>query len=388
MVGLATRAVKAGGSFGGYTHTLADEYQDCSPQQVAMISALASRAESAIVVGDPLQAIYGWMGARYTRFTVPGQQVERLTMDYSHRLPAAVAAFACSLMGKPPDSIRTGANGTTPLLHESDSHVLQARQISAQIIALVAAGTDPSSIAVLARQKRHLRAVHSGLLSHVPCRLSELDDDEEEDARHSPLDVAWLLARTRTAEACRSLTTKQLRARLADWARDNVNWKQVLAVLRANRSPRLAGRLIQISKIYLHLRGGQAQHKHLRNRLNLWSALTHNLRSVAKLRSMLKVQAVPRSTAAVTLASIHAAKGGQWDHVFVLGVSDGVLPDYRSATGHALEEERQLLYVAATRARRTLQLYHAPHLLLSGRVAERRSRFLRRALAAKTLALR
>jgi DNA helicase-2/ATP-dependent DNA helicase PcrA len=71
--------------------------------------------------------------------------------------------------------------------------------------------------------------------------------------------------------------------------------------------------------------------------------------------------------------------------VFVLGVTDGLMPDYRSLQGRQLEEERRLLYVAVTRARRTLQLYHAPHRLTSGEDAESRSRFLKKAIKAGLL---
>ena len=64
--------------------------------------------------------------------------------------------------------------------------------------------------------------------------------------------------------------------------------------------------------------------------------------------------------AAVT-STIHAAKGGEWDHVFIVGVTEGLLPLYLEMNDeHSLVEERNLLYVAITRARKTVQLYHAP----------------------------
>ena len=63
---------------------------------------------------------------------------------------------------------------------------------------------------------------------------------------------------------------------------------------------------------------------------------------------------------AVTVTTIHQAKGMEWDYVFVVGVTDGVLPDSRSKSKAQLNEERRILYVAVTRARQRVYLHHAP----------------------------
>lgn len=76
--------------------------------------------------------------------------------------------------------------------------------------------------------------------------------------------------------------------------------------------------------------------------------------------------------------TIHAAKGREWDHVFMVGVADGQLPLYLSKGSKMLAEERRLLYVAITRARESLRLYFAPvdHARSQQRF-EKRCRFLR-----------
>ena len=58
----------------------------------------------------------------------------------------------------------------------------------------------------------------------------------------------------------------------------------------------------------------------------------------------------------VTLATLHAAKGLEWDHVFLIGVAEGLLPISYASTFEAVDEERRLAYVGITRARRTLAL--------------------------------
>jgi DNA helicase-2/ATP-dependent DNA helicase PcrA len=78
---------------------------------------------------------------------------------------------------------------------------------------------------------------------------------------------------------------------------------------------------------------------------------------------------------AVTLATLHSAKGLEWDTVFLVGLSDGFVPITYAKTEEAIEEERRLLYVGITRARRRLRLSWAWG--GSGRgPARRESRFL------------
>ena len=78
----------------------------------------------------------------------------------------------------------------------------------------------------------------------------------------------------------------------------------------------------------------------------------------------------------VTLASLHAAKGLEWDAVFLAGLSDGYLPITMAETAEAIEEERRLLYVGVTRARERLELSWSRARTPGGRATRRPSRFL------------
>jgi len=77
-----------------------------------------------------------------------------------------------------------------------------------------------------------------------------------------------------------------------------------------------------------------------------------------------------------TLASLHAAKGLEWDCVFVVGCSDGLIPISMAEGPEAIEEERRLLYVGLTRARRVLRLSWSGARNPGGRASRRPSRFL------------
>jgi DNA helicase-2/ATP-dependent DNA helicase PcrA len=78
----------------------------------------------------------------------------------------------------------------------------------------------------------------------------------------------------------------------------------------------------------------------------------------------------------VTLASLHAAKGLEWEAVFLVGLTDGTVPIQHADTPEAVEEERRLFYVGITRARRRLMLSWALSRQEGGRRSRRRSRFL------------
>ena len=96
---------------------------------------------------------------------------------------------------------------------------------------------------------------------------------------------------------------------------------------------------------------------------------------VAELDERVAYQVEP-DKAGVELATIHAAKGLEWDAVFLVGVAEGLLPISYAKTAAAREEERRLLYVAVTRARDLLTLSWARSRGADGRGKRKRSRLL------------
>jgi DNA helicase-2/ATP-dependent DNA helicase PcrA len=80
----------------------------------------------------------------------------------------------------------------------------------------------------------------------------------------------------------------------------------------------------------------------------------------------------------VTLCTLHAAKGLEWDVVFLVGLSDGLVPISLAETEVALAEEKRLLYVGITRARTHLTLSYARARAAGGRATRKRTRFLDR----------
>jgi DNA helicase-2/ATP-dependent DNA helicase PcrA len=96
---------------------------------------------------------------------------------------------------------------------------------------------------------------------------------------------------------------------------------------------------------------------------------------IAELEERADAQHAP-TVEGVTLASLHAAKGLEWDAVFVVGATDGMIPITYADTPEAVEEERRLLYVGVTRARQWLTITWATARAPGGRASRRPSRFL------------
>ena len=102
--------------------------------------------------------------------------------------------------------------------------------------------------------------------------------------------------------------------------------------------------------------GGVRADEDRRHDVNRWEPLCRDYDNAREMWEAIRAL----DTQAVVTATIHAAKGGEWDHVLIVGATEGLLPLYLSCDAQSLDEERRLLYVAITRARHRVRLYHAP----------------------------
>lgn len=143
-------------------------------------------------------------------------------------------------------------------------------------------------------------------------------------------------------------------------------WPGAVQRLRiAVRATSLDGRFGQCADAYMHLLGGIRANTEIQHELNRWEPMCRGYPDAASARNAFKEIAGQRHNAPVGIgvvtANIHAAKGREWNHVMVVGLAHGQLPYIKALDdAQALEEERRILYVAITRSRETLHLYHAP----------------------------
>ena len=354
-----------------YRCFVVDEYQDVTPLQQRVLSAWLGDRDDLTVVGDANQTIYSFTGAS-PRFLLdfsrrfPDATVVRLERDYrstpqvvslANRVIAAaggrVAGSKLQLSGQ-------REPGPIPLFHEHPDEPAEATAVAAAIARLIESGTAPSEIAVLYRVNAQSEVYEEAL---------------------TKAGVAY-----------------QVRGGEGFFHRQEI--KQALLALQraAGRAENGAGpgaSLPEVVRATLEPLGLTAEPPVGTQARDRWEALTALAEMVDDevaqrpqldlpgLMAELRMRADARHppvVQGVTLASLHAAKGLEWDAVFLVGLTDGTLPISHAlahgAQSEAVEEERRLLYVGITRARVHLALSWALARNPGGRQSRKPSRFL------------
>ena len=346
-----------------YRSFVVDEYQDVTPLQQRLLMAWLGDRDDLCVVGDAHQTIYSFGGASPEHLTgfrrrFPAAVEVRLVRDYRSTpqvvgLANAVIARATStharlqLLAQRPD-------GPAPVFAEHDDEPAEASAVAARCRQLVDAGTPPSEIAVLYRVNAQSAAYEAALTdAGVPylVRGGERFFDRPE------VREAVLLLRG-AARAVDDDAPDALDDLVADVLRSGLSWSPDAPPAGAG-----ATRERWESLAALHRLAGD-----LPDDLGLRGF-------VAELEERAAAQHAP-TVEGVTLASLHAAKGLEWDAVFLVGLVDGTMPLVHADTPAQVEEERRLLYVGVTRAREHLSLTWALSRSPGGRASRKPSRFL------------
>jgi len=316
-----------------YRFFTVDEYQDISPLQQRLINAWLGSREELCVVGDPAQTIYSFAGATpvfLNSFTqrFPEAEVVRLTTGY--RSTPEIIFTANSILRKGAmgnELVAINDHGSKPTITAYSDESSEIAGIVRDITKLISEGTPAQEIAVLARTNNQLNGLEKAMNSAglpYQVRNAERFFDRKE--------VRDFLKQVRTASVIPT---------------EGVVW---LDELRTLAQPFLTGGAID----------GIAALLHLARELDTDSGFTpKNLRTYLREVEDRVQQNNPPTMPVTTLATLHAAKGLEWERVFLMGVSDGILPlENNSTTGDqaSIDEERRLFYVGITRAKSDLRL--------------------------------
>jgi DNA helicase II / ATP-dependent DNA helicase PcrA len=316
-----------------YRFFTVDEYQDISPLQQQLINAWLGSREELCVVGDPAQTIYSFAGATpvfLNSFTqrFPEAEVVRLTTGY--RSTPEIIFTANSILRKGAmgnELVAINDHGSKPTITAYSDESSEIAGIVRDITKLISEGTPAQEIAVLARTNNQLNGLEKAMNSAglpYQVRNTERFFDRKE--------VRDFLKQVRTASVIPT---------------EGVVW---LDELRTLAQPFLTGGAID----------GIAALLHLARELDTDSGFTpKNLRTYLREVEDRVQQNNPPTMPVTTLATLHAAKGLEWERVFLMGVSDGILPlENNSTTGDqaSIDEERRLFYVGITRAKSDLRL--------------------------------
>ncbi len=353
-----------------YQHFVVDEYQDVSPLQQRLLELWLGDRDSLCVVGDASQTIYSFTGATPDhllsfRTRHPSATVVKLVRDY--RSTPQVVHLANGLLSQARgraaehrlELVSQRESGPEPSYEEYPDEPAEAEGTARRIRELIDTGVPAGEIAVLYRVNAQSEVYEQALAdAGVPYQLRGAERFFE---RQEVREAGVALRGAARAGGNDSLLDSaddlpgQVRAVLSTqgWSTEPPAGSGAVR----DRWESLAA-LVRLAEDFARARSG---------------ATLADL--VAELDERAAAQHAP-TVQGVTLASMHAAKGLEWDAVFVVGLTEGMMPITYAKTDEQIEEERRLLYVGVTRARFHLSLSWALSRSPGGRASRRPTRFL------------
>jgi DNA helicase II / ATP-dependent DNA helicase PcrA len=306
-----------------------DEYQDVDPAQQALIDAWLGTRDTLTVVADPNQAIFGFKGADPTlldQFTQRYPRAVTVELSANYRSSPQIVDWvnrARVSKNEPLTGLR--GDGPEPRIERCYDEKSEITVMIRQIQGWIRAGVDLSEISVLYRFNATAARVEAALAAAgVPYHTLGTGRFFERPEVRAALDHLAVIARdTPTLDA----PTSMLRA-------------ATLCGYDPLTIPDGAGAVRQRYESLHALVTLTAQHLHAADATGLVAEMTRRIR-----------EAHEPNPGGVSVGTIHAAKGLEWDAVWVVGLVEGQLPSAYAKTPAALKEEQHAFYVAISRAR-------------------------------------
>ena len=407
-----------------YRYVLVDEYQDTNPLQAAIVRGLASEHANVMAVGDDAQSIYAFRGADFRNIMqfpdlFPGTRVIALEENYRSTQPVLDVANAVMVEARERYTkvlFTRQPEGPMPLLIAAENENYQSRFVAQRILELREEGVPLSDIAVLFRSSFHafdlelelaradlpfvkrggFKFIETAHVKDVLAHLRVLENPRDAVSWHRLL-MLFEGVGPRTADelASRLIAAVDVPAALeaASGRPYSTDLRTLAGLLRRLSEPgrRPDEQLAAVLRYYEPLlkRRHPDDHPKRQRDLEHFQSIAARYRSLQPLLtdmalepptdSVNDVLAVDEDEGLMVLSTIHSAKGLEWHTVFVIWLVDGKFPSaYSMHSDDELEEERRLLYVAVTRAKRHLYLAYPINMYdrATGMVLSKPSRFL------------
>jgi DNA helicase-2/ATP-dependent DNA helicase PcrA len=318
-----------------YRFFTVDEYQDVSPLQHRLLELWRGDRTDVCVVGDASQTIYSFTGAT-SRYLLqferdfPHANVVRLERNY--RSTPSVLSLANRLMRDRPGALHLQPTSASPEqvpgVAAFEDDVAEATAVADAVAKAVASGTKPEQIAILFRVNEQAVVLDAALKERgVAVRQLGASKFFTLSAVRMVVSALRVQARSHPDESMRKVVADLAREagwsiRPEDSSLPRESWDALDAIVRFSTELPDSVSLERFSD-------------ELSEREDANNELT---------------------VSAVVLSTLHSAKGLEWDTVFLVGLSEGLLPINFAKTPDAIDEERRLLYVGITRAQRRLLL--------------------------------
>jgi DNA helicase-2/ATP-dependent DNA helicase PcrA len=415
-----------------YQYIMIDEYQDTNELQLKLIQKLCTTHKNICVVGDDDQSIYGWRGAHIRNIIefdddFSGAAVFKLQENYRSRAPILKVANALiehnrSRLGK--KLIATRGEGEAVATLNSNDENEEARKIAQKVQKLLDSGVKASEIAILYRVNVLSRSIEEGLnragiayklvgglrfydraeikdlISYIRVITNKHDDfsfkrivnkpkrglgkasvEKIELAAHAKGSSIFEYLKEVSEEELIALVKKKNAATLKQFIADIEDVARVAQESTYEFIDVLEERF-HLKDIYVNMQDGQERILNMDEfyglfrdfiKLNPEATLDEFLNELTLQSDQDEVEGE-----SIYMMSIHASKGLEFEHIFVIGMEEGFLP--LIGEGSDLEEERRLGYVAFTRAKESLTLSHAASRFYKGRRSDlTKSRFFNEA---------
>lgn len=400
-----------------FQYILIDEFQDINQVQYDVIRMLALPENNLFIVGDDDQSIYRFRGARpeiMLGFSKDYPNAKSIILDVNYRSTKAVVSAARRVIERnknryQKEIITVNEQGDNVHIQEVRHPVEESYYVREQIAKAVAAGTEPSQIAVLYRTNTEPRAlVETFMEYHIPFQMKEhlpnlyehfIGRDFQSYMRmalggRDRGDFLMIMNRPnryigRDSVDRGEISFENLRKYYMekDWMVDRIDQLEVdLKVIR-RMTPYAAIQYIRKSVGYdlflneyaikrkMKLEDLQELIREMEERAKEFKTIEEWFDHIEKYTEELRMQAVTRTENrnAVSLMTFHAAKGLEYDTVFIIGANEDVTPYKKAELPEEMEEERRMFYVAMTRAKKHLTISYVRE--KNGKAMEQ-SRFL------------
>jgi len=380
-----------------FQYILVDEYQDTNKAQYTFTKILGGMRNNIFVVGDMAQAIYSWRGADYRNILnfkgdYPECSVFNLTKNYrstGNIINAAKEVIKNNKQNINLDLWTENGDGEKIKLYEAPGEKEEASYISNQI---KKTSVEYSDIAVLYRTNAQSRNIEESFIRlGIPYKIiGGLKFYSRKEVRdivsylkviNNPKDtVAWRRIINLPPRGIGKKTLEIIEENNYDIeeisSKTHIDFGNFIKDGGAETTEKLIDKVLEVTKYIRFLKAQPEDPEQINSRIENIKELKSVAQEFPKLQDFIENAALLESTDSseaeenrqITLMTLHAAKGLEFELVFLIGLEEGIFPHSRAfESQEGLEEERRLCYVGITRAKKQLHLTYAKRRTLYGR---------------------
>ncbi len=379
-----------------WSHLTIDEYQDTNRAQYEIARLLAGEKRNICVVGDTDQNIYSWRGADIEHLlgfedNFPGAKVVLLEQNYRSTntiLTAANSVIEKNVRRRPKKLFTDKETGEAIVLFGARNEIDEAWFIASQAMELIERGTPAGEIAVLYRENFQSRAIEEAMLHlSVPYRVLGTRFFERKEVKdilsylraamnpHNRIDISRVIAvpprgigkvtLDKVLAGKDAELPRAAQAKIAAFRDTLARIKHAIDTLPASEAVRYTVEASGMKKMYEGRDDGEERLGNIQELINVSTKYDNAAppEGVEKLLEEAALQSdqdeLAEEKPAVSLMTVHASKGLEFDAVFITGMEQGLFPSTREDEKRDPEEDRRLFYVALTRAKKRLFLSYA-----------------------------